>query len=110
MPAIAWAVRSQPNTLTLVLLALALDGGDRAHQRRLAGGVDRRHVGIAGDQVLGRGEGVVLDVLAVDDAGHGDARGASDGLLEALLADVLDEGVQRADDADLALPPMFAVT
>ena len=74
MPAIACAVRSQPKTLTLLLLALALDRGDRAHQRRLAGGVDRGHVRIAGDQVLGRGERVVLDVLAVDDAGLLDVR------------------------------------
>ena len=70
MPLMAAAVRSQPNTLICVLLALALDRGDGAQQGRLAGGVDRGQVRIGGDQVFGRRKGVVLDVPAVDDAGH----------------------------------------
>ena len=81
--------------------ALRLDRGDRADQRRLAGGVDRGHVGVAGDQGLGGRKRVVLDVAAIDHARDRDVGVALDGVLEALLPLILDERVERADDADL---------
>jgi hypothetical protein len=70
MPLIAWAVRSQPNTLTLSLLALALNGGDGTEQRRLTRRIDGREVRIGRDQVLSRRKCRVLYVLAIDDAGN----------------------------------------
>ena len=66
MPFIACAVRSQPNTLTLSVIFWLLTAEIGADQRRLAGGVERGHVGIGGHQVFGGGERDVLDVLAVD--------------------------------------------
>ena len=83
---------------------LRLDRGDRADQRRLAGGVDRGHVGVAGDQGLGGRERVVLDVAAIDHARDRDVGVALDGVLEAFLPLILDERVERADDADLGGP------
>ena len=70
-------------------------------ERRLAGGIERGHVGIGGHQVLGGRQRDVLDVLAVDRVEELDAAAGLRGRLEAVEPLVLDEGVERADDADL---------
>ncbi len=106
MPLIACAVRSQPKIFILSWAPCEFDGGDGADQRRLAGGVDHVEIGVAGHQVLGRRHRIVLDVATVDHARDRDAGRLLDLVLEALLAQVLDEGIEGTDDAELGLAAM----
>ena len=88
--------------LDVLLAALAFDGGDGADQLRFAGGVDRGHVGIGGHQVFGCAQRDILLVLAIDGIKEGDGLAAiGDSLLEPIKTLVLDEGIERADNAGL---------
>ena len=107
MPLIAWAVRSQPNTLTLRSCRWLSTAETAPTSARLAGGIERVHVGVGGHQVLGRRQRHVLDVLAVDRVEESHAAPACGGRLEAVEPLVLNEGIQRADDADLGRPAHF---
>ena len=87
--------------LDAVCGALGNDGRDCAHEGRFTRGVDCLHVRVRGQQVLRGGKGVVLDVAPVHDPDDLDVRVGADGVLEALLPDVLNGRVQRPDDPDL---------
>src|SRR6185312_11962998 len=87
--------------LDLVGALLAAHGGNRADERGLAGGVERGHVGIGRHQIFRGGQGDILDILAIDRIEELYARRSLSRRLESIQALVLDEGIERANDADL---------
>src|SRR6202453_4463165 len=86
--------------LDLARALLAGHGRNRADKRRFTRGVERVHVGVGGHQVFSGGQRHVLDVLAIHRVEELDALSFSR-RFETIQALVLNEGVERADDADL---------
>ena len=84
----------------LIADTLRLYRSDCTDQCGLAGGVNGIHIRIGGKQVFRCRHGVILNITAIDNTDHFDVGIGGNGVLEAFLADILDGGIERADDAD----------